>query len=384
MCENMMKNCRAYHQCGACNYCLNEYNYSLVDKQKKMESLFKGYKVNPIIGMKNPYGYRHKVTVTFAKSKGKIIAGTYQEDSHKVVSVDQCALHHPLANKIVNTVLRLVNDYGYTVYNEDTHQGQLRHLQLRISTDGHALLTFVLGTFVLKGSRQFFAQLKQAEPSIVSIVENLNTRKTSIVLGDKNKVVLGKGYVIDQMDGLSFQISNKSFYQVNPSQALVCYQLAIDGLKLTKQDTVLDAYCGIGTIASFMARYSRHATGVELNKLAVFDARNNAKINKIDNVTFIARNVDQYVLDNHFDCVMVDPPRSGCSQSFLNALIHNNPRKIGYISCNPQTQARDIKVLTQHGYKVEFITPVDMFPFTQHVETVVLLSKLNTKKDINI
>ena len=371
--EINMKKCPNYQICGSCKYALDAYDQSLMSKQKSIESLFKGYKVHPIVGMESPYGYRHKVTVTFAKVKGRIVAGTYQEDSHKVVPVSDCALHHPLANHIIDTVLRLVNQYGYTVYNEDTHQGQLRHLQLRISTDGHALVTFVLGTFVLRGSRQFFAQLKQEEPNIVSIVENLNTRKTSIVLGDKSKVVLGKGFVVDTMDSLKFQISSKSFYQVNLCQALVCYRKAIEGLKLTCNDTVLDAYCGIGTIASFMAGHCRKAIGVELNKLAVFDARNNARLNGIENVSFIASNVDQYILDNHFDCVMVDPPRSGCSQSFLNALVCNNPRTIGYISCNPLTQARDVKFLEKKGYKVISVTPVDMFPFTDHVETVCLL-----------
>lgn len=371
-----VENCKYFNICGSCAYQLTDYQASLKDKQKNIEKLFPEYTVSPIVGMDNPYGYRCKVTVTFSMFKGKLTAGVYQKDSHKVLPVTNCALHQENANKVLNEFLNLANKYKYFAYNEDNRSGQLRHLQFRVNYQGKVLVTIVYGSKSLPNIHNFINELKDKCDCIIGILANQNNKKTSMILADRQKVLLGKNKLIDQMDDLSFSMSNNSFYQVNLVNAYKCYKYAIDGLNLTKQDTLLDAYCGTGTIGLLASKYCKSVMGVEINRMAIIDAKNNALMNNIKNISFKALNVDDYVMNTHFDKIIIDPPRSGCSQKFLYALVKNNPNAISYISCNPITQVRDIKYLTKNNYKVISIQPVDMFCFTNHIENVVVMTKV--------
>ena len=371
-----MKQCPYYKKCGSCAYGLDHYQESLNAKEAMIQSLF-GF-TKPIIGMDDPFGYRHKVTVSFKQGKNGITSGIYEADSHRIIDVDDCPLHHPLANTIIHTVVDTANSFGYRAFDEDKGIGLLRHLQLRVSMDGHVLMTLVVSTTKIPGSRKFFEIIRNKHPQIVSIVLNVNNRHTSMVLGNQSRVVYGKGMVIDTMDGLSFRISSQSFYQVNPLQAQVCYRLALDGLKLKKSDTLVDAYCGTGTIGLLAAKHVKDVIGIEVNRYAIVDALANKRDNKINNVTFKVGSVDRYLDVLDCDAVVVDPPRSGCSKAFLDALIRNKITRIGYISCNPKTQKRDVDYLKKHGYTIDLIQPVDMFPFSEHCECVVKLEKRET------
>lgn len=370
-----MKQCPYYKKCGGCAYGLDQYQYSLKSKQSMIKSLFGHTK--PIIGMDDPYGYRHKVTVSFKQNKNGLTSGIYAADSHRIIDVDDCPLHHPLANSIIKTVVKTANDFGYTAFDEDRGIGLLRHLQLRVSMDDHVLMTLVVSTTKIPGSRKFFEIIRNNHPQIVSIVLNVNNRHTSMVLGNQSRVVYGKGMVIDTMDGLNFRISSQSFYQVNPLQVMVCYKLALDALKLKESDTLVDAYCGTGTISLLAAKRVKQVIGIEVNRYAIVDALANKRDNKIDNIVFKVGSVDRYLDVLDCDAVVVDPPRSGCSKVFLDAIIRNKIQRIGYISCNPQTQKRDTDYLKRHGYTIEFIQPVDMFPFSEHCECVVKLQLKN-------
>ena len=368
-----MKTCPYYQKCGSCHYSLNQYSDSLEHKQRFITSLYGS--TNPIIGMDDPYGYRHKVTVSFRQSKSGLTSGIYEADSHRIVDVDQCPLHHPLANQIIETVVKTADQFGYTAFDEDRETGLLRHLQLRISMDDHVLLTLVVSTTKIPGSRKFFESIRQAHPQIVSIVLNVNNRHTSMVLGKQQRIVYGKGMVVDTMGGLKFRISSQSFYQVNPSQAWVCYKTALDHLDLKPTDTLVDAYCGTGTIGLLASRYVKNVIGIEVNRYAIVDALANKRDNGITNIGFKVGSVDRYLDVLQCDVVMVDPPRSGCSKLFLDAIIRNRIDRIGYISCNPATQKRDTDYLKRHGYTITYIQPVDMFPFSDHCECVITLRR---------
>ncbi len=369
-------------KCGGCQYSQLSYEKQLAQKQKEMEKLLGSFgKVSPIIGMKNPMDYRHKVNAVFGYEKGKVISGVYEEKSHRIVNVDHCMIQHPIADEIILTIRSLVKDFKIKTYDERTDYGLLRHVMVRVSEKTQkAMVILVLRSPILPSKNNFVKALVKAHPCIETVVLNVNDKHTTMVLGKRDIVLYGKGYLVDSLCGVDFRLSPQSFFQVNPVQTNVLYETAMEYARLKKEDIVIDAYCGIGTISLIAAKQAGEVLGVELNQEAVKDAIINAKNNGIKNARFIAKDAGDYMVqmaaDGHkADVVFMDPPRSGSDEKFLKSVCTLKPERLVYISCGPDTLARDLGYLTKHGYTVKKIQPVDLFPLTSHVETVCLLSK---------
>lgn len=388
--ENTEGKCPVSKKCGGCQYQGISYQEQLKKKQKLEEQLLGKYgRVNPIIGMKSPLYYRNKVHSVFDRDrKGNIISGTYEANSHRVIAVEQCMIEDQKSQEIIRTIRKLLKSFKIKTYDEDTGYGLLRHVLVRRGFEtGEIMVILVLGSPILPSKNNFVKALRSAHPEITTIVLNVNDRKTSMVLGDWEKPIYGKGFIRDVLCGCTFRISPKSFYQVNPIQTEVLYQTAISYAHLTGKETIIDAYCGIGTIGLTAAKHVKKGIGVELNPDAVRDARINAKENRITNVEFRQGDAGQFMeamadRGEHADVVFMDPPRAGSDKRFLASVIKLAPRTVVYISCEPVTLERDLEYLTKHGYEVKKIQPVDMFPFTEKIETVCLLS--NRKPDTKV
>ena len=383
--------CSIAGKCGSCRYSGVPYDKQLKTKQKMMQELLGGFgRVEPITGMEDPLHYRAKVHYAFDRDRrGNIIAGCYEADSHKVVdlTLTGCLIEDEKCQEIMATVKKLMYSFKIKTYDEDTGYGLLRHCLIRRGVNtGEIMVVLVLSSPIFPGKNNFVKALRSAHPEIKTIVINVNDADTSLVLGEKEIVIYGPGYITDELMELKFRISPKSFYQVNPRQTEKLYQTAIGLAGLTGKETVLDAYCGTGTIGLCAAKSAREVIGVELNPDAVRDARINAKINGIKNAVFHVGDAGEFMEKNaaalKCDVLFMDPPRSGSTEKFLNAAVKAAPNRIIYISCGPESLKRDLNILTKKGYAVKRIQPVDMFPFTEHVETVVLLSKgeIDSKK----
>lgn len=375
--------CNISKKCGGCQFQGIPYKEQLKKKQKKEQSLLGAYgKVRPIIGMENPYYYRNKVHAVFDRDrKGNIISGIYEEGTHRVVPVENCLIEDEKSQTIIWTIRGMLKSFKIRTYDEDTGYGLLRHVLIRRGfSTGEIMVVLVTGSPIFPSKNNFVKALRKAHPEITTVVLNVNDRQTSMVLGDREKPIFGPGFIKDRLCGCMFRISPKSFYQVNPVQTEILYQTAIDYAGLTGKETVIDAYCGIGTIGLIAAKKASKVIGVELNKDAVKDARINAKENKITNAAFYQGDAGRFMVEmaakgEKADVVFMDPPRAGSAERFLSSVVKLSPKKVIYISCNPETLARDLKYLTKHHYKVEKIQPVDMFPFCDHVETVCSLSR---------
>ena len=389
--ENIINgSCPVYKKCGGCQLQNLTYPEQLKFKQNKVEKLLKKFcKVEPIIGMENPYHYRNKVQAAFwTDRKGKIISGVYQSGTHHVVGIDSCQTEDVIADKIIVAVRKLLPSFKLTTYNEDTHKGFLRHILVKRGfATNQIMLVLVTGTPVFPSKNNFVKAILKQFPEITTIVHNINPYNTNLVLGDVQKVLYGKGYIEDILCGCKFRISPKSFYQINPVQTEVLYNKAMEYADLKGEETVLDTYCGIGTIGIVAAkRGAGHVVGVELNPDAVRDAIVNAKANDLKNIRFFKGDAGEFMYevadeDEKPDVVFMDPPRAGSDTKFLDSLIKMSPKTVVYVSCNPETLARDIVYLGKNSdYKVQKIQPVDMFPHTAHVECVVLMSKVNPNK----
>ena len=384
--------CPVAKKCGGCQLQNMSYPEQLSYKQAKVIRLLgKFCRVGEIIGMENPYNYRNKVQAAFGMTRGgKIISGVYQSGSHRIVSIDECRLEDKKADEIIVTIRNMMKHYRMIPYNEDTGVGFLRHVLVKRGfTSGEIMVVLVTGTPMFPGKNAFVKELLKKHPEITTIIQNINRERTSLVLGNTEKVLYGKGTIEDTLCGCVFRISAKSFYQINPVQTEKLYSTAIDFAGLTGNERVIDAYCGIGTIGIIAAKKAKEVIAVEVNKDAVFDAKNNAKRNSTDNIKFYCDDAGKFMTKmaaegESADVVLMDPPRAGSDEAFLSSVVTLNPKKVVYISCNPETQARDLKYLTQHGYKVRKIQPVDMFPHTGHIETVVLLSQRRPDTHIDI
>ena len=373
--------CPYAKKCGGCDYQGIPYEKQLSMKQKEMEKLLGGFaRVYPIIGMEEPMHYRNKVHAVFDRDrKGNVISGVYEKNSHRVVNVDSCMIEDERADAIVLTIRKLIKDFKMKVFDEDTGYGLFRHVLIRTGhVSGQILVVLVLASPILPAKNNFIKALRAAHPEITSIVLNVNDRKTSMVLGEREIVLYGKGYIEDTLCGLTYRISPKSFYQVNPVQTEKLYQTAIDFAGLTGNEIVLDAYCGIGTIGMTAASKAKEVIGVELNKDAVKDAIANAKANGIKNVRFYNKDAGDFIVgmaqqNVKCDVIFMDPPRSGSTEKFLDCVVKLEPKRVVYVSCDPVTLARDLKYITKKGYRVEKIQPVEMFCFTKHVECVIMM-----------
>ena len=384
--ENINRgSCPVYKKCGGCQLQNLSYPEQLKFKQNKVERLLKKFcKVEPIIGMENPYHYRNKVQAAFYTNKsGKIISGVYQSGTHHVVGIDSCQTEDVVADKIIVAVRKLMPSFKMTTYNEDTGKGFLRHILVKRGfATNQIMLVLVTGTPVFPSKNNFVKAILKQFPEITTIVQNVNNYNTNLVLGENQKVLYGKGYIEDVLCGCRFRISPKSFYQINPVQTEVLYNTAMEYADLKGNETVLDTYCGIGTIGIVAAkRGACRVIGVELNGDAVRDAIVNARANNLKNIRFYKGDAGEFMYeasdeDEKPDVVFMDPPRAGSDTKFLDSLIKMSPKTVVYVSCNPETLARDLDYVTKNSdYKIRKIRPVDMFPHTAHVETVCLLSR---------
>ena len=375
--------CPYAKKCGGCQYQGMDYAAQLKKKQKEMNKLLKDFgKPDPIIGMKDPLHYRNKVHAVFGRTrKGEIVSGTYEAGTHKIVNIDECMIEDEISQSIIRTIRGLLRSFKIRTYDEDTGYGLLRHVLVRRGfTTGQVMAVLVLSSPILPSKNNFVKALRKEHPEITTVVLNVNDKKTSMVLGERDIVLYGKGYIEDILCGCTFRISPQSFYQVNPVQTERLYQTAMDYAELTGKERVIDAYCGIGTIGMVAAKKVREVIGVELNRNAVKDARINAKLNQIKNIAFYEGDAGRFMVSmaeegEKADVVFMDPPRSGSDEAFLSSVIRLAPKRIVYVSCGPDTLARDLKYLARNGYQVRKMQPVDMFGFTEHCEMVVQLVK---------
>lgn len=375
--------CPASRKCGGCQLMNLSYTEQLQFKQAKAVKLLGGFhRVNKIIGMEKPFHYRNKVQAAFGRTRGgEIISGVYQSSTHNIVKTDSCLIEDKIADEIIVTIRKLVKDFKLTVYDERKGNGFLRHVLVKRGfATGEIMVVLVTGTSVFPSKNNFIKELLGLYPKITTIVQNVNNKYTSMVLGEKETVLYGKGYIEDVLCGLRFRISPKSFYQINPVQTEILYNKAMEFAELSGEEKVIDAYCGIGTIGMVASKKAGQVIGCELNPDAVRDAKTNAKINGVENINFFCADAGEFMLrmkerGEKCDVLFMDPPRAGSDKRFLSCAVALLPEKIVYISCNPETQQRDLFYLVKNGYKVKKIQPVDMFPFTSHVETAVLLKK---------
>lgn len=378
-------------KCGGCQLQNMSYPQQLQWKQRKVERLLgKFHRVEPIIGMEHPVHYRNKVQAAFGLDRGRrIISGVYQSSTHRIVPVESCMIEDQKADQIITSIRHLLPQFRIQPFDERTGQGLLRHVLVKRGfSSGQIMVVLVTVSPILPAKNRFVEALLQKHPDITTVVQNINPGFTSMVLGEREKVLYGPGTIEDTLCGCVFRISAKSFYQINPVQTEVLYSRALEMARLTGSERVIDAYCGIGTIGMIAARQAGQVLGVELNRDAVRDAISNAKRNNITNIYFQCADAGEFMREmaaegETADVVLMDPPRAGSDEAFLSSLVKLSPTKVVYISCNPETQVRDVTYLTQNGYSVCAIQPVDMFPYTNHVENICLLAKAPKAKPQN-
>ena len=380
--------CPVADKCGGCSWINQPYAEQLKKKEKQLGELLAPFcKIEGVIPMEHPEHYRNKVHAVFGENRyHDAISGIYEQKSHRIVPVDSCLIENAKADEIIVSIRGLLKSFHIRPYNEDTGYGLLRHVLIRTGhVTGQIMVVLVLASPILPSKNNFVKALLKLHPEITTVVINVNNRNTSMVLGDKEHVIYGKGYIEDELCGKRFRISPKSFYQVNPVQTEILYGKALEYAGLTGKETVVDAYCGTGTIGMIASDKAGKVIGVELNADAVRDARNNAKANQIRNIQFYQNDAGKFLVEMagqgaKVDVVLMDPPRSGSTEEFMSSVVQIGPDRIVYVSCNPETLVRDLKYFKKKGYRVAKGVGVDMFPFTEHCETVCLLSKLHEAK----
>lgn len=382
----MARQCPKAQACGGCACNGVKYSQQLEIKQKLVNDLIGPFcPVAPIYAMEDPFYYRNKVQSVFGISRsGQTVSGIYRKGTHNLIPVSTCMIEDRMADHILQTVRTLVRRFGIMPYDEDSCKGFLRHVLIRISrSTGQAMVVLVASAFRFPQEKGFVKALLEAEPSVTTVLINRNSEKTSMVLSDlPERILCGSGYIEDVLCNLRFRISAKSFWQVNSVQAQRMFNAAMRMVRFNGNEHVIDAYCGTGAIGLIAASRAASVTGIELNPSAVEDAKVNAQINGIENASFICGDASDVIKDmasEHVPCdvLFLDPPRSGSTEKFLAAAMRLAPKTIIYISCNPETLARDLRYIASRGmYRALGAQPVDMFPQTSHIETIVLLTKL--------
>ena len=377
--------CATYKRCGGCDLRHIKYEQTLKMKQNAVQALVNKTLKNKIevketLGMENPFFYRNKAQYPVGVNKDrKPIIGVFANRTHEVIPIKNCLIQNPKSEAIAKFILEFIKEKNISIYNEKTGRGFFRHIVIKVGIKTNEIMCI----FVINGKKfpyedELVKKLKQNYPEIKTIVKNINMKNTNVILGQENINLYGNGYIEDVLGEYKFKISPLSFYQVNPKQAEKLYNLGIEMAKVSKEDTVFDLYCGIGTISLFIAKYAKKVYGVEIVEQAIKDAKQNAKINNIENVQFIAGDTKIVLEDLIYkkgiiaDIVIFDPPRKGLDNNSINNILKIKPKKIVYISCNPATLIRDL-ALFEKLYEVKTIIPVDMFPFTKHVECCALL-----------
>ena len=377
--------CLTYKRCGGCNLRHIEYEETLKIKQDVVQNLVNKIlknkiKVQETVGMKNPFHYRNKAQYPLGiNNKGEPIIGVFANRTHEVIPIEKCLIQNPQSEQIAKYILKFIKENKISIYNENTRKGLFRHIVIKIGirTGQIMCILVVNGENILK-EEQLINELITKFPQIKTIVKNVNMKNTNVILGQRNINVYGNGYIEDILGKYTFKISPLSFYQVNPIQAEKLYNLGVEMAQISKDDTVFDLYCGIGTISLFMAKYAKKVYGIEIVKEAIDAAKENAKINNVDNTEFYAGDVevvlDELINKNKVkaDIVIFDPPRKGLDKKSINNILQIKPKKLVYISCNPATLIRDLKMFEEQ-YEIKTIIPVDMFPWTSHIECVSLL-----------
>ena len=376
-----IEKCPVYMYCGGCQYQGISYDKQLKLKQEYVEGLLKSFgKIKPIIGMNNPLNYRNKVQVSFGYDDNhKVICGNYVPSTHTIVEVNDCMICDEIANKVIQSVKKLIIKYKISIFDENSMRGCIRHIFIRSTNTNQYMLVLVTGTMNINKKQEFIKDILKYNKEITTIVQNINNKHTSMILGQKNITLYGKGYIEDELCGLKFRISPSSFYQVNKYQTEILYKEAIKTANLNQNDVLIDAYCGTGTIGLVASKYCKQVLGIEINKHAIKDAIVNMRNNDIENASFICDDAGKYMnllTKQHIkvDVVVMDPPRSGSDKKFMDAVIKLKPNRVVYVSCNPNTLKDNLKYMSK-SYNIKSIQPVDMFPFTNHVETVVLMSR---------
>ncbi len=380
--------CKCYSKCGGCAFRHITYEEELkIKEQRVYDALTRigkinDYNMHPIIGCNTPNGYRNKSQIPIGKNKdNKVIMGFYGNHSHRIIDNDHCSLHPKEFDDIAEVFRTWITKYNIKVYDEITHKGLIRHLYIRYASKNEQILVCpVINGSDIPYKDELVRMLKDCSSKIVSIVLNINKEKTNVILGNKCVTIYGNDYITDELCGLNFNISPISFYQVNRSQTELLYSVAEQYAALTGSQLVIDLYCGAGTIGLSMAKKAKKVIGVEIIPQAIDNAKENAKINGISNAEFICSDsaaAAEMLLQKGItpDVVIIDPPRKGCSETVIDSIVKMSPKRVVYVSCDPETLARDLAIFDSKSYKICDVTPVDMFPRTAHVETVVLLSK---------
>ena len=377
--------CSTYKRCGGCNLRHVKYKETLKMKQNAVQSLVNKTLKNKIqvqatIGMENPFHYRNKAQYPIGINKeGQPIIGVFANRTHEVIPIEKCYIQNPKSEEIAKFILNFIKEHNISIYNESTRQGLFRHIVIKIGIKTNEIMCIlVINGKTIPKEKELIEEILKKFSNVKTIVKNINTKNTNVILGQENINIYGDGYIQDILGEYTFKISPLSFYQVNPIQAEKLYELGVKMAQITKNDIVFDLYCGIGTISIFMAKYAKKVYGVEIVEEAVKDAKENAKINNVTNTEFYAGDVEK-VLDDLInqkgiipDIVMFDPPRKGLDKKSISNILKIKPKKVVYISCNPATLIRDLADFEEY-YDVNTIIPVDMFPYTSHVEVCALL-----------
>ncbi len=381
--------CNTASQCGGCQLQHIAYSEQLQWKTKKVKEALRRIgglqhiKVEDTLGMENPFNYRNKAQYPIRKENGEIKIGFFASRSHRIVPSESCVIQDIRNERIIQVIKDFLTQYNITIYNEETHQGLVRHLLIKTAYHTQEMMVcLVINGKELPHQDKLIQQLKAVE-GIKSIVLNHNTGQTNVILSSHITVIDGQDYIIDNIGDLQFKISPLSFFQVNPLQTKVLYDKALEFAALTGTETVWDAYCGIGTISLFLAQKAKKVYGVEIVPEAIANAKANAELNGITNAAFYVGKAEEIIPKMYeegiaADTIVVDPPRKGCDPKLLETLVAMSPEKIVYVSCDPATLARDLAYLTQNGYRVDGVQPVDMFPHTVHVECVALIEALSS------
>ena len=380
-----MVKCNISKKCGSCQLIDKEYNETLNIKLKYVNELFKKNNIKYQITEINPSPmhtkFRNKMIVGFRYVNNNIIAGFYEENSHKVIAMDNCLMHSDIQNKIVQETIKIMKQLKLKPYDEDKKNGLIRYLLIKEGYHTKEIMVVVVtGQEIFPGSNEFCKRIRNIDKNIKTIVQNINTRKTSIVLGEKEKVLFGPGYISDYLCGLKFDITSKSFFQVNALQAERLYNKVKEYGEFKKNDIIIDAYSGVGTIGMFLSDGVSKVISVENNKQAHFAAIKNAKTNNIKNVIFYNEDATEFInelakTNEKIDVVVMDPPRTGSTEQFIMSCVKLKPKKIVYVSCGPDTLARDLQLFIKNNYNITKASCFDMFCFSEHVESVVLLSR---------
>lgn len=375
--------------CGGCQLQHLSYEGQLEAKYKQVSNVIKrigkldSVVIHPVIGMENPWNYRNKGQIPVGQKDDQLIGGFYANRSHRMIEMDHCLIQNETNNELVTKVLNIFSRFHVKAYNEETHQGTLRHVMVRTGkVTNEKMVCLITRTKDFPNKEKIVQAILEELPEVDSIVQNINTKKTNVIFGEETITLAKNSVIYDFIGDIKFAISARSFYQVNPEQTKVLYTKALEYANLTGKETVIDAYCGIGTISLFLAQKAKSVFGVEIVPEAIADAKNNAVLNGITNAQFEVGAAEEVITNwykegNTADVLVVDPPRKGCDESLLNTIIEMKPKRVVYVSCNAATLARDLRILEDGGYQTKEIQPVDMFPHTTHCEVVTWLELKN-------